>query len=307
VRIVVPGPMRIFVTGAAGFIGWNLVRLLLVRGHQVIALVHKDSDAAKFGKVERVVVGDVARRETFESAAKDADAIVHLALPDVQTKFRIAYRVTMDGTRNMVAVAVERGMRGIAIASGCAAVYRHAPGAWIDETTPIEPIARTTRARGEAVAVVRNAQQKHGLHSVVIRPPFVYGRGGAFQKYFVDYMRAGKYRVLGDGSNYTGFVHVQDCALAYALALEKAKGYEEYIVADDEPMTLRVASDLIADAIGAKRPGSVPPILASFVVGRDAVLLLTESFRPRNSKIKERLGWRPVYPTIREGLPSVVA
>ncbi len=299
--------MHVFVTGAAGFIGWNVVRLLLVRGHRVTALVHKESDAAKFGKVERVVVGDVTRRETYDNAAKDADAVIHLALPDVQTKFKTAYEVSMQGTKNLVAVATERSMKSFAIASGCAGVYRHEPGAWIDETTPIEPIARATRARGEVVAMVHEAHRQHGLPVSVLRPPFVYGRGGAFQKYFIDYMRQGKYRVLGDGSNFTAFVHVQDCALAYALAVEKARGAEDFIVADDEPMTLRAASDLIAAAVGAKRPRSAPPILASLVVGRDGVLLLTESFRPRNAKLKARLGWKPAFSTLADGLPTVVS
>jgi nucleoside-diphosphate-sugar epimerase len=280
--------------------------MLLLRGHRVTALVHKASDAARFGKVERVIVGDVTRRETFEGAAKDADAIVHLALPDVQTRHRVAYPVWIQGTRNLLAVATERGMRAFAHASGCVATYRHAPGAWVDETAPVELTTRLTQGRGETVAMVHEAQREHGLSVAVLRPPLVYGRGGAFQKFFVDYMRTGKYRVIGDGSNYTGFVHVQDCALAYALAVEKAKGAEEYIVADDEPMTLRAASDLIADAVGAKRPGSAPPFLASLVVGRDAVRLLTESLRARNAKLKERLGWTPTYPTLRDGLPSVV-
>lgn len=299
--------MHIFVTGASSFIGWNLVRLLLVRGHQVTALVHKESDAAKFGKVERVVVGDVTRRETYDSAAKDADAIVHLALPNIQMKYRLAYPTWLDGTRNLLAIAAERGMRTFVHASGAGGTYRHEPGAWVDETTQEVPFTKPTRGRAEADALVRAANRQDGLRTVILRPNVVYGRGGPFHKYFVDYMRRGRYRVVGDGTNYWGFVHVQDCATAYALAVERAPAGETFLLADDTPLTLRQASDAIADAHGFRRPGHVPPIVASLVIGRTGVQLITESFRMRNGKAKERLGWTPMHPSFHDGLRTVLA
>ena len=299
--------VHIFVTGAAGFLGWNLVRLLLVRGHRVTALVHKESDAAKFGKLERVVVGDVTQRETSEDAAKDADAIVHLALPNIQAKYRVAYPTWVEGTKNLLAVAAERGMRTFVLASGAGGTYRHEPDAWVDETTPEEPFTKPNRGRAEADAMVRAADGGNGLRTVILRPNVVYGRGGPFQKYFVDYMRRGRYRVIGDGTNYFGFVHVQDCATAYALAAERGPAGETFLLADDTPLTLREASDAIADAYGFRRPGHVPPILASLVIGSSGVRLITESFRIRNAKAKAQLGWTLAYPSLREGLRSVVA
>jgi len=302
-----PRFVHVFVTGAAGFIGWNLVRLLLVRGHRVSALVHSQADVAKFGKVERVVVGDVVQKQTFENAAKDADAIVHLALPDIQTKYRVAYPTWLEGTRNLLTIAAERGMRAFVHASGAGGTYRHEPGAWIDETTPEVPFTRPTRGRGEADALVRAAKGGNGMRTVILRPNVVYGRGGPFQKYFVDYMRRGRYRDVGGRTNYWGFVHVQDCATAYALAVERAPGGETFLLADDTPLTLREASDVIADAHGFRRPGHVPPIIASLVIGSAGVRLITESFRMRNTKAKERLGWTPAFPSFRDGLRAIVA
>jgi nucleoside-diphosphate-sugar epimerase len=298
--------MRVFVTGAAGFIGWNLVRLLLVRGHRVTALVHKEADVAKFGKVERVVVGDVVRRDTYEDAAKDADAIVHLALPDATAKYRVAYPTWIEGTKNLLTIAVERGMRSIVHASGAGGMYRHEPGAWVDETAPEEPFTKPTRGRTESDALVRFANGNNGLHTTILRPNVVYGRGGPFQKYFVDYMRRGRYRVVGDGRNYLPFVHVQDVATAFALALERGLGGETFLLADDSPLTFREATDVIGDAHGFHRPGHVPPFLARLVIGKSGVQLITESFRIRNAKAKEKLGWTPAYPTFREGLRSVI-
>lgn len=299
--------MHVFVTGAAGFIGWNVVRLLLVRGHKVTALVHAKADAAKFGKVEGVVVGDVLHRGTYESAAKNADAIVHLALPNIQTRYRVAYPIWVEGTRNVLAIAAERGMRAFVQASGAGGTYRHEPGAWVDETTPEEPFTKPTRGRGAADALVRAASGRNGMRTVILRPNVVYGRGGPFQKYFVDYMRRRRYRVVGDGTNYFGFVHVQDCAAAYALAVERGRAGETFLIADDTPLTLREASDVIADAYKFRRPRTVPPILASLVIGSAGVLLITESFRIRNARAKEKLGWTPAYSSLHDGLESLVA
>jgi nucleoside-diphosphate-sugar epimerase len=299
--------VRVLVAGGGGFIGSELVRVLLARGHSVVAFGRSAAKLESLPRDARRVPGDVLDRASVNSAAKDCDAVAHLALPDITAKYREARPIWIAGTRNLLAVAVERGMKAFTLASGCIGTYRHAPGDWVDETSPIELTSRLIRGRGEAVSLAHAVHREHGLAVQVLRPPFVYGPGGAFQKFFLDYLRRGRYRVVGDGSNYTGFVHVADCALAYALALERAPRDEELIVADDEPVTLRAASDMIADALRVRHPGTVPKFLAALVIGRDGVDLVTESVRLRNEKLKAALGWTPRYPTLRMGLPSVVA
>lgn len=298
--------MRVLVAGGGGFIGSALVHVLLARGHSVVAFGRTAAKLAVLPAEVEKVVGDVRTRAAVESAAKDCDAIAHLALPDISQKYRESYPIWIEGTRNLLAVAVERRMRSFALASGAIGTYRHEPGAWVDERAPIELTNRLTRGRGEAVDLARAAHRDHRLPVSVLRPPFVYGRGGPFVRYFLEYMRRGRYRVIGDGSNSTGFVHVEDCALAYALAVEGAPRGDDFIVVDDVPVTLREASDAIANSLGVRRPGTVPSFLASLVIGKVGVQLVTESVRLRNAKLKERLGWTPKYPSLAAGLPSVV-
>ena len=299
--------MRVLVAGAGGFIGSELTNVLLQRGHSVIAF---GRTAAKLNGLPPSVdkrPGDVRDSDAVRRAAKDCDAIAHLALPDITVKYREAYPIWIEGTRNLLAAAVERGMRGFAIASGAVGAYRHEPGAWVDESTPEGLRNRVTQGRGEADDLARAASRNHGLPLSVVRPPIVYGRGGPFGTYILGYMRRGRYRVVGDGANYMGFVHVGDCALAFALALEGAHGDETFIVVDDTPITLREASDVIAQALGVPRPKTVPPFLAQLVLGKASVQIITESQRLRNAKMKARFGWTPRYASLRDGLPSVLA
>ncbi len=299
--------MRVLVAGAGGFIGSELTGILLRRGHSVVALGRTAAKLDGLPAVVEKVACDVKDRQAVARAAEDCDAVAHLALPDITVPYREAYPIWIGGTQNLLAAAVERGMKAFAIASGSVGTYRHEPGAWVDESAPEELSNRVTQGRGEADDLARAASRDHGLPVSVLRPPIVYGRGGPFGKYVLDNMRRGRYRVIGDGSNYTPWVHVEDCALAFALAMEHASRGETFIVADDTPITLREASDLIARALGVRRPKSVPPILAQIVVGKVSVRAITESIRLRNTKLKSQLGWAPRYASLRDGLPSVVA
>jgi nucleoside-diphosphate-sugar epimerase len=154
--------------------------------------------------------------------------------------------------------------------------------------------------------VVRAAHREWGLPATILRPPIVYGPGSGFEEFFLDLMRRHLFRVPGDGSYFIDLVSVEDCAAAYRLALERAPAGETFLVADDEPVPMRTFADYLAERMGRRRPGSVPPFLAKLVAGREPVEVMMESVRLRNGKLKSRLGWTPRYPTYREGIPRVV-
>lgn len=88
--------------------------------------------------------------------------------------------------------------------------------------------------------------------------------------------------------------------------MENPPAGETIILADDEAVPYRRFVNDLAAAMGLPPPGSVPPFLARLVVGREPVELLQLSARLRNQKAKDRLGWRPRFPTYREGLPDLL-
>jgi len=76
---------------------------------------------------------------------------------------------------------------------------------------------------------------------------------------------------------------------------------------DDNPVTLRALVDSVTDAMGKKRVGTIPPFLMSLLVGKPFVESMVSSFRVRNLKAREELGWSPKYPAPQACLPSVLA
>lgn len=118
--------MKVFVTGAAGFIGSELVRVLVARGHRVTALVHRTAHASMFGPEVEAVVGDVTVRASFEAADKDPDAIAHLALLDERAGQKIPemYSVWMKGTSSLLTVASRRCSGTLRRTSSRAAIGR---------------------------------------------------------------------------------------------------------------------------------------------------------------------------------------
>ncbi len=300
--------MRVFVTGASGFIGSELVRQLVAASHDVVGLVRNPAKAGALRAVgAEPLVGDVQDVDTVRAGLAGADAVAHLALPRAGGKrTEDASMVAKRGIQALLDACRDASLKSLVLASGALGMYRHGPGEWIDETATEEPTTPAMEERWMVDQVARSAHRLRGFPITILRPPLVYGLGSVFKEYFLDLMHRGVYQVVGDGSYFVNLVHVVDCAAAYRLALEKAPAGETFLVVDDEPVTLRVLSDFLAGAMGKRRPGRVPPFLARLVAGRDAVDVLVESVRLRNQKIKERLGWAPRYPTYQDGIPAVV-
>lgn len=300
--------MRVFVAGATGFIGSELVRQLVAAGHQVTGLARTPEQARAVEALgASSIVGDVRDPGMLREGVKDADAVADLALPPAGGKdLEYASEVAKRGTQAMLNASRAASLRSFVFASGALGIYRHRPGEWIDETAPEGPKAPSMHERWMLDNVVRAAHREWGLPATILRPPIVYGPGGAFREFFLDLMRRGLFRVPGDGSYFVDFVSVEDCASAYRLALERAPAGETLLVVDDEPVTMRAFADFLAAEMGRRRPGKIPPFLAKLVAGKEAVGVMMESVRLRNRKLRERLGWAPKYPSYRDGIPDTV-
>ena len=121
-----------------------------------------------------------------------------------------------------------------------------------------------------------------------------------------EWMKKGKYRIVGSGDNYIPRIHVEDCAEAYVRVLEKMPVGERFVIADDGPCTVREFADFMADQMNVPKPKSVPKVIIRAVLGKLMVETITMNCRVSNAKAKNQLGWKLDYPTYKEGLSATM-
>jgi nucleoside-diphosphate-sugar epimerase len=300
--------VRVLVTGATGTVGPEVVRQFVERGHEVAGMTRTPSKGRAIEALAaEAVVADLRRGETLRRAVDGRDVVVHLATASALVRNRRRTRdVNVDGARRLAAACRDAGVAFLVYANGLGGAFRHVDG-WIDEDTPPKPAAAFVAQRFEAEALLRTAGREEGFGVAVVRlPHLVYGPRGVFLEQFVERLRRGTFRVIGDGAYRWSLVHGEDAAQAFVLAAERRPRDEVFHIADDEPVPFRDFVAFLAARLGRRPPGRVPPALAALALGRDVPLMLTDSLRIRTTKAKERLGWRPRWPTWREGVPAAL-
>ncbi len=300
--------MRTFVTGASGFIGRALCAQLIERGHEVSALVRRPGSEPSG---TRGVLGDLLDGPSLSQAivAERPDCVFHLAAEIAsQRNERKIRTVNVQGTARLLDACLAlagpgRSAEGPRLVFASTVVTGDAHGALLTEDTPLPVQTPYGRSKQEGERLILES----GLPAVVIRPSHVYGPGGWYANELVARLRGpGRLAVVGRGENLWDVVHVQDVVGALLLAAEHAPGGSIYHVVDDEPITFYDFMALTAQALGVRAPRRIPVALARLAAGRNAVDAVVRSARSSNEKIKRELGWKPRYPTAREGVADAV-
>lgn len=257
--------MNCFVTGASGFIGGNLVRELIARGHGVKALLRPGSDArtldgAQFERVE----GDVSDRLQLTRAMEGCDwcfhvaASYHLWLRD----YAPMYAANIAGTRHVLEAAGEAGCSRIVYTStvGCIGLPKENNGQWMatDESTPVSEAQMSNHyklSKWRAEVVARELAAK-GRPIVIVNPSAPVGPGDVKPtptgKLIVDFLNRGMPAYLDTGLNW---VHVRDVAIGHILAAEKGRPGERYILGNAEGnWTMKHALDVLEEITGVPAP-----------------------------------------------------
>jgi nucleoside-diphosphate-sugar epimerase len=281
--------MRVFVTGATGWVGTVVVGELLGQGHQVLGLARSEEKGkALEAKGAEVLHGTLDDLDTLRAAATQADAVIHLAFNHDFSRF--AENAAQD-RRAIEALgdALEGWDKPLLVTSGMALL---APGRLATEADgpPSDPsfprrsehAARALAERGVRAAVVRLSPSVHG-----------FGETHGFVPILIDMAREkGVSAYIGDGRNRWPAVHVSDAGRLYRLALENGVTETAYHAAAEEGIAFRD----IAEAIGRKLGLPVEPRdrghfgwFADFA-GAD---MPASSVRTR-----EVLGWRPAGPDL---------
>jgi nucleoside-diphosphate-sugar epimerase len=283
--------MRVFVTGATGFIGSAVVRELLDAGHEVVGLARSDEGAAAVAAAGAAVHrGDLDDLDSLRRGAAGADGVIHTAFNHDFTVSRVDAAMTDRRAVEAMAGALAGGDRPLVITSGTSGL---APGRLATEDMPIDLGADVVgRYRVEEMAVTFAGR---GVRPSVVRfPPTVHGRGDhGFVPILIDIARRkGVSAYPGDGANRWPAVHRLDAAHLFRLALESAPaGARLHGVGEDG-----IAVRDIAQAIGRNLElpvRSIPVEQASDHFGFLGAFFALDC--PASSALtRELLEWRPV-------------
>ena len=286
--------MRIFVTGASGWIGSAVVPELLNAGHQVLGLARSDASATAVAKMgAEVLRGDLTDTAVLRAGTLDSDGVIHLAF--------VVPSVSEAATRTD-AQAIETFVTGLAgsgkplVISGATLVTPGRPATERDELIAAGPIAARITNMQAALAAAAN-----GVRSCLIMlPRSVHGQGDrhGFVPQLIALARAkGVSGYIGDGASRWPAVHVKDAVTLYRLAIEQASAGAVLNAVGDEGVPVRQ----IAEAIGRHLNLPARPVPAAEYEGMLVHLLSTDM--PASSTItRELLGWKPTHPGLIEDI-----
>jgi len=281
--------MKVFITGATGFIGTAVTRELLDAGHKVLGLTRSEKGAQALRAVgAEVHHGNIDDLETIHSGAAQADAIVHLAFKHDFSDFAgvcEADRRVIETIGNTLA-----GSNKLMIITSGTAIAAAVPGKLATEDGPIVNSKQMPRAASEEAA---NSFKDRGVRVAIMRLPQVHDthRAGLIS-YAVRIAREkGNVAYVGDGSNRWAAGHISDTARLYRLAVEKTKSHAVYHAVGEEG----VAAKDIAEAVarGMKLPArSITPEEAPAQLGWLAHFAAWDM--PASSAITQKaLDWKP--------------
>ncbi len=286
--------MRIFVTGASGWIGSALVPELINAGHQVLGLVRSDVSAQAVADMgAEVLRGDLNDTNVLRAGAHDSDGVIHLAF--------VVPSVTEAATQTD-AQAIETFVSSLAgtgqplIVSGATLVTPGRPATEHDELIAAGPIA----ARITNMKAVLAAADGGVRSCLVMLPRSVHGEGErhGFVPQLITAARArGVSGYIGDGTNRWPAVHVKDAARLYRLAIEHAPAGTVLNAVGDEGVPTRE----IAEAIGRRLNINTESLPTEEFTGM-LVRLLSTDMPASSAFTRELLSWQPTHPGLIEDI-----
>jgi len=288
--------VRVLVTGATGYIGGSVAARLLSAGHEVIGIVRSEEKAARLSSLGiEPIIATLADLGTLADAARKADAIINAADADNS----LVVHSLLD--------AIEGSKKRFIHTSGSSVVADRAAGgvseAIFTEDIPFEPLPE--RLLRVAVDRLVLAAALRGVHSVVIRPALIYGRGHGLNPHSVQIPRlielAKQHRIarhVGRGLNIWSHVFIDDVVDLYLLALANAPAGSLFYAENGETSWKSMAS-AVGRALGfgaETRDWPVEEAVAAW--GVSAITSFGSNSRVRSFKARRMLGWNPIGPQL---------
>jgi 2-alkyl-3-oxoalkanoate reductase len=304
--------MRVFVAGATGVVGQQLVPSLIAAGHEVTGTTRSPAKAAALhaAGATPVIVDGLDRRAVLDAVkAAQPEVIVHqmTALAGMRSfrgfdkQFAVTNELRIRGTDYLLEAARQAGARRFIAQSYVGWTNPRSGRGVTTEEDPLDPDPLPSTR--QSLAAIRHVEQTvpgavpEGL---VLRYGPFYGHGAS--DVLLDVVRKRQMPVVGGGTGIWSFCEVSDAAAATAAAVTRgAPGV--YNVVDDDPAPVHEWLPYLAECLGVKPPMHFPAWLGRLLAGQMAAMLMTEARGAANEKARRELGWAPQYASWREGFP----
>jgi 2-alkyl-3-oxoalkanoate reductase len=314
--------MKIFIAGATGALGRQLVPQLVARGHEVVGMTRSASKQDLVRSLgARPVVADALDPDAVAQAVASAEpeVIVHqltalsgemrardMRHPERSPAVAMTNRLRTEATDHLLAAGRAVGARRF-VAQSIAAFRFGRTGAPVQtEADQLDPDPPAGLRAGQAAILyleqaVTTIEWGEGL---ALRYGAFYGPGTGISlapdAVMAAPVRKRRFPIVGDGGGVWSHVHIEDAAAATAAAVEHGQP-GIYNVVDDDPAPVREWLPVLASALDATPPRRVPRWLARLAAGETATLMMTDVQGASNAKAKRELGWQLRYPSWRQG------
>jgi nucleoside-diphosphate-sugar epimerase len=311
--------VKVFVAGASGALGKPVVRELLARGHEVVAMTSTESKRPTLEELgAAAVVGDVfdGRRMVELLRSAEPEGVVNVAskwsvYPTRVSQVTPANEIREQGARNMVGAAAAAGVRRY-VNESMVFVYGYGDHAQpLSESQPPgqerrKGLQRVIDAIVAAEQVVRDHSESGEIEGACMRFGFFHGQHADSTQRMFDMVRKRRLPLIGEGDSVRSWIELDDAASAVVDALERAPAGSVYNVVDDEPVSMREYIGEIVRLTGSKPPRRMPYWLVNTGASYVAPAFGRGRLPISNAKLKQELGWSPRYPSYRDALRQVV-
>jgi nucleoside-diphosphate-sugar epimerase len=315
--------MKVFVAGATGALGRELVPQLVARGHEVVGMTRTASKQDGLRALgARPVVADALDPDSVAEAVASAEpeVIVHqlTALsepmsvrdarrPDRSVGAIMTNRLRTEATDHLLAAGRAVGARRFVAQSFGAFRFARTGGPVYTEADPLGPNDPPAAMRTVQAAYLYLEQAVTTIEwgeGLALRYGGFYGPGTSISQardaQMAAPIRKRRFPIVGDGGGVLSYVHIEDAAAATVAAIDHGQS-GVYNVVDDDPAPVREWLPVLASALGAKPPRRVPRWLGRLAAGEAATVTMTEARGSSNEKAKRELGWQLRYPSWRQG------
>jgi nucleoside-diphosphate-sugar epimerase len=309
--------MKVFVAGATGALGRQLVPMLVANGHEVTGMTRTPSKQDMVRRLgARPAVADALDPEAVAQVVAEAEpeVVIHELTAintgslgrSIDKMFALTNRLRTEGTDHLLAAARAVGARRFIAQSFAGWPFeRNGPLVKTEDeplqTSPPKSVSHTLEAIRHVEETVTKAE---GIEGLVLRYGGFYGPGTSLglnpDGDQIEMLRKRRLPVVGNGAGIWSLVHIEDAASATAAAVERGTP-GIYNVVDDEPVAVRDLLPEVAKAIGAKPPRRIPRWLGRLIAGEANTVMMTEVRGASNAKAKRELGWELRYPSWRLG------